>query len=102
MGKKVYIYVTEGDDGVTVDLFKTRDLVKERFIRDIIDDNDWVQEGDDQYEQVEELKKLQRENGTLEERYSLAETIYDYRDDYPYYQHNNSPQHIIKRLPLAS
>jgi len=103
MGKLVYPYVIEDDDGTYVKIFKTEELQKEQFVRDVLDNLENLYPGyqEECKEQIDQLKLMQHDQAPLEQRYSLAQDIYSEASDRPYFTLEGA-QRIIKRLPPTS
>ena len=89
---KTYIYCIESEYSANpeVILFATKEAMQERFIRDILEDNDT---GGENTEDVGTLKTLQQEGAPLDERFDLAQEVYEAQldnGDGPYYHGHTS------------
>jgi len=79
---KTFIYIIESECAANpeVILFATKEAMRERFVRDILEDNDKTLDGSD-YENDEDvgtLMTLQQEGAPLDERFKVAQEIYDF------------------------
>ena len=94
---KTYVYVIESEYSANPEvlLFATKEEIQERFVKDILEDNDKTLDGSDydNDEDVDKLKTLQQDGAPLDERFDLAQEVYERiseSGERPYYHGHTS------------
>lgn len=94
---ETYVYVIESEYSANPEvlLFATKEEIQERFVKDILEDNDRTLDHQDydNSEDVERLKFLQEKGAPLDERFDLAQEVYERiseRGERPYYHGHTS------------
>ena len=98
---KTFIYIIESEYTANpeVILFATKEAMREQFVRDILEDNDKTLDGSDYEndEDVDKLKNLQQEGAPLDERFDIAQEIYERSTEDgngPYYHGHNEEEAV--------